>query len=48
MQLKKVYYICMEFLIGPSLKNNLKNLGLEDAFSEALSDLGFSLEALYA
>lgn len=47
-QLKKVYYICMEFLIGPSLKNNLKNLGLEDAFSEALSDLGFSLEALYA
>ena len=47
-QSKKVYYICMEFLIGPSLKNNLKNLGLEDTFSEVLSDLGFSLEALYA
>ena len=25
---KTVYYLCMEFLMGRSLKNNLSNLGL--------------------
>ncbi len=45
---KKVYYLCMEFLIGPSLRNNLRNLGVEDEFSKVLSDMGFDLEALYA
>ena len=27
---KKIYYLCMEFLIGRSLKNNLRNLGIAD------------------
>ena len=27
---KQVYYLCMEFLLGRSLKNNLFNLGLEE------------------
>ena len=27
---KKIYYLCMEFLMGRSLKNNLFNLGIED------------------
>ena len=27
---KQIYYLCMEFLLGRSLKNNLFNLGLED------------------
>ena len=27
---KKVYYMCMEFLVGRQLRNNLMNLGLAD------------------
>ena len=45
---KKVYYMCMEFLIGPSLKNNLRNLGIEEDFREVVSSMGFDLDALYA
>ncbi len=41
---KRVYYMCMEFLIGPSLKNNLMNLGLYSEYSRVLKDFGFSLE----
>ena len=44
---KQVYYLCMEFLLGRSLKNNLCNLGAEEAFREALSGLGVELETLY-
>ena len=42
---KKVYYMCMEFLIGPSLKANLLNLGLYDKYENVLSSYGFSLSA---
>ena len=34
---KRVYYLCMEFLLGRSLKNNLYNLGIEEPFAKALS-----------
>ena len=44
-KMKKAYYMCMEFLIGPSLKANLRNLGLYDAYDKALSSLGFSLSS---
>ena len=44
---KQVYYLCMEFLMGRSLKNNLYNLGLESAVSSALSDMGVKLENIY-
>lgn len=44
---KQVYYLCMEFLMGRSLKNNLFNLGLTTAFEKATNELGFSLESLY-
>ncbi len=44
---KRVYYMCMEFLLGRSLKTNLCNLGLSEAYTEALKSLGFDLEELY-
>ena len=46
-QLKRVYYLCMEFLIGRSLKNDLCNLGLADDYHAALKTLGFSLDDIY-
>lgn len=44
---KRVYYLCMEFLMGRSLKNNLYNLGSTDVFEKALSTYGLKLEDLY-
>ena len=44
---KRVYYLCMEFLMGRSLKNSVFNLGLTEAFSEALKDYDVTLEELY-
>ncbi len=44
---KRVYYMCMEFLVGRSLKNNLCNLGLAEAYEEALKKTGYGLEDLY-
>ncbi len=44
---KRVYYMCMEFLLGRSLKTNLCNLGLADAYEKALASFGFKLEELY-
>ena len=44
---KRVYYMCMEFLLGRSLKTNLCNLGLADAYEKALDTLGFKLDDLY-
>ncbi len=44
---KRVYYMCMEFLLGRSLKTNLNNLGLAGAYEKALKQLGFDLEELY-
>ncbi|MBQ9480533.1 MAG: glycogen/starch/alpha-glucan phosphorylase [Clostridia bacterium] len=44
---KKVYYLCMEFLLGRSLKNNVFNLGIEKSMNEALSSFGYTLEDLY-
>lgn len=46
-KLKRVYYLCMEFLVGRSLKNNLYNLGLTDQFAQALKSMGFDLGELY-
>lgn len=44
---KQIYYLCMEFLMGRSLKNNLYNLGLTKVFDQALSSMGVSLDKLY-
>ena len=44
---KRVYYLCMEFLIGRSLKNNLRNLGIADEYAQALKDLGYDINEIY-
>lgn len=44
---KQVYYLCMEFLLGRSLKNNLFNLGIEEDFRDALNQMGLKLDSLY-
>jgi starch phosphorylase len=45
---KQVYYMCMEFLTGKSLRNNLYNLKIENEASEALKKYNVSLDELYA
>ena len=44
---KRVYYMCMEFLMGRSLKNSLYNLGIANVFEEALKEYDISLDELY-
>ena len=44
---KRVYYMCMEFLLGRSLKTNVCNLGLDTQYAEALATLGYTLDDLY-
>lgn len=44
---KEIYYLCMEFLMGRSLKNNLYNLDLTDTFAEALKSFDVKLDRLY-
>ena len=44
---KRVYYLCMEFLMGRSLKNSIFNLGLKDVYAEALKEYDVTLEDLY-
>ena len=39
-QVKRVYYMSIEFLLGRSLKNNLYNLGLYQAFVDCLNSFG--------
>ncbi len=45
---KEIYYLCMEFLMGRSLKNNLYNLGLTSVFEEALASMDIKLDRLYS
>ena len=44
---KTVYYLCMEFLLGRSLKNNICNLNLEQTIGDALKGLGADLDKIY-
>ncbi len=45
---KRVYYLCMEFLLGQSLKNNSYNLGVAEAFNNVLKkEFDICMEDLY-
>ncbi|MBT5632206.1 MAG: glycogen/starch/alpha-glucan family phosphorylase, partial [Nitrospina sp.] len=43
---KRVYYLSMEFLIGRLLTNNLINLGIYDEYKQALDELGHDISEL--
>ncbi len=45
---KKIYYLCMEFLVGRSLKNSAINLGIYDDLSSVLSEFGSSFDKVYS
>lgn len=44
---KQVYYLCMEFLMGRSLKTSLFNLGLNEVAQQVLADADIKLESIY-
>ncbi|KMQ51818.1 Glycogen phosphorylase [Chitinispirillum alkaliphilum] len=44
---KYVYYLSMEFLMGRLLADNIMNLQLEDSCSEAMRQLGLDIEEIY-
>lgn len=46
-QSKQVYYLCMEFLMGRSLKNTLFNLNLTETARAILSEYKVKLDSLY-
>ena len=43
---KRVYYLSLEFLIGRTLGNSVLNLDVESAVEEAVAELGMTLEEL--
>jgi starch phosphorylase len=44
---KKLYYLCMEFLVGKSLRNNCYNLNIIKQLDAILKEHGIKLEDLY-
>ena len=44
---KTIYYLCMEFLMGRSLKNNLSNMNMEDTIKSALKTFDISIDKVY-
>ncbi len=45
---KKIYYLCMEFLVGRAFKCDSKNLGVYDELAEIFEEYGTSFENVFA
>ena len=45
---KKVCYLCMEFLVGRSLKNNAMNMGVYNDLCNILKDYGTSFDEIFS
>src|SRR5471030_1188277 len=43
---RQVYYLSMEFLLGRTLSNALLSMGIYDDINTALDEMGFNLEEL--
>jgi starch phosphorylase len=43
---RRVYYLSMEFLIGRLMGNNMYNLGIEKPATDALEELGLDMETV--
>ena len=44
---KQVYYLCMEFLMGRSLRTSLYNLGLNEVAEQVLADADIRIDQVY-
>ena len=44
---KQVYYLCMEFLMGRSLRTSLFNLGLNEVAEQVLADADIKIDTIY-
>lgn len=44
---KRVYYLSLEFLLGRLMQNTLNNIDMESQYKDALMDIGYRLENLY-
>ena len=44
---RQVHYLCMEFLVGRSLRNNAYNLGILPAMTEALKEMGYEMADIF-
>ncbi len=45
---RRVYYLSMEYVFGKSLRQNMLNLGIEEPITTAVKSMGFSIDELYS
>ncbi|MBN1761096.1 MAG: glycogen/starch/alpha-glucan family phosphorylase [Chitinispirillaceae bacterium] len=44
---RRVYFLSMEYIFGKSMSQNILNVGIEESIKQAVAALGFSLNELY-
>ena len=44
---RRVYFLSMEYIFGKSLSQNMISLGIQEPIEKAVQSLGFSLDELY-